>query len=375
MLERADRNRHCVSMIRAAFAAVALALPMAGIAAQEPAAQMPATHTVKRGDTLWDVAKAYLGDSFLWPEIYRLNTDVIEDPHWIYPGETLKLPGITAKVVAVTPPAAATPDTAPARAPVVQAPTPEPATAPARTAPARPEAPTSNVRAGEYLTSPWVDQPGGPRVSGHIMQSGDLTRLSSAMHERMQLYDRVVVAPPAGSDAREHEHYLVYRLGPNIEDFGQVVIPTGVIEVTRAATNGEAALGRVVKMFGEVVQGQHLIPYDSAAAVVADGSSPVVKQRSGTVRWILSQPELPSLQSYVIVDITKQEGVATGDQIELYEPRQRPAEGETLAIPEVFIARARVLRVTPLGATAIITSQEQATIATGTNARVTAKMP
>ena len=38
-------------------------------------AAAPQTHTVREGDTLWDLAKHYRGDPFLWPDIYRMNTE------------------------------------------------------------------------------------------------------------------------------------------------------------------------------------------------------------------------------------------------------------------------------------------------------------
>lgn len=50
------------------------------------------THTVKKGDTLWDIAGFYLNNPFLWPDIYELNRDKIENPHWIYPDQVFELP-------------------------------------------------------------------------------------------------------------------------------------------------------------------------------------------------------------------------------------------------------------------------------------------
>ena len=61
----------------------------------KPAPPKPATrtHTVVRGDTLWDISARYLGNPVRWPEIFRLNQGQIRNPHWIYPGQKFAIPG------------------------------------------------------------------------------------------------------------------------------------------------------------------------------------------------------------------------------------------------------------------------------------------
>lgn len=47
------------------------------------------THTVVRGDTLWDISKAYLKNPFRYPELAKLSH--IKNPDLIYPGETIHI--------------------------------------------------------------------------------------------------------------------------------------------------------------------------------------------------------------------------------------------------------------------------------------------
>lgn len=50
---------------------------------------IPKTYTVKRGDTLWAIAKKELGDGSKYTELAKLNN--IKNPNLIYPGQVLKL--------------------------------------------------------------------------------------------------------------------------------------------------------------------------------------------------------------------------------------------------------------------------------------------
>lgn len=61
------------------------------ITGQSPKAlHVPEIHTVRQGDTLWDLCGHYLGSSWEWPRIWSYNPD-IRNPNWIYPGDQVRM--------------------------------------------------------------------------------------------------------------------------------------------------------------------------------------------------------------------------------------------------------------------------------------------
>jgi len=47
-------------------------------------------YTVQKGDTLWDLSDRFFDSSWLWPDLWSEN-DQIANPHWIYPGERIRI--------------------------------------------------------------------------------------------------------------------------------------------------------------------------------------------------------------------------------------------------------------------------------------------
>jgi nucleoid-associated protein YgaU len=52
----------------------------------------PRVYTVRRGDTLWEIAEYYYGGGWRYRAIVRDNRRKIKDPHWIYPKQKFKMP-------------------------------------------------------------------------------------------------------------------------------------------------------------------------------------------------------------------------------------------------------------------------------------------
>ena len=379
--------------LRRAFIAVSAVALSAPLVAQDSTAAKPTTHTVAKGDNLWNLSQRYLGNPFLWTELYRLNRDVVEDPHWIYPGEVLRLPGEeVAQAQAGTRPAPT--DTVPAQPlqplqpPVQRAVDPGLQTelfprvtaagsdVPQQPAPLGERAPmTPTIRVGEAIVAPFVEREGGPRSYGKIIKSGDLAGIGQASERfRFQVYDRVLIEPPVGQVAPEGERYLAYKLGPIIENMGQVIIPTGIVEVIEAPRGGAPAVAKVVKAFNELSATDRLIQLDTAGTGTTTRPRRVSDGPSTTVRWVAGEPVLPSLQSYIVLGVTSRTGVRVGDEYVLYRPRPKAEEGVPTD-PAVPVGRAQVVRSTPYGVTAIIIGQEQPSITEGMPARVIARMP
>jgi LysM domain len=52
----------------------------------------PGVHVVHRGDTLWAICDYYFRNPYQWPRIWSYNPQ-IQNPHWIYPGDQVRLRG------------------------------------------------------------------------------------------------------------------------------------------------------------------------------------------------------------------------------------------------------------------------------------------
>lgn len=374
------------TLVRAMCAAVTVASLVTVTAPQAGAQKVPVQptaaanaapavvkHTVKRGDTLWDIAKFYLKDPFKWPEVFHANTDIVKNPHWIYPGQVLTIDGS-----AVKPEVAARTNSdgfvvaqiqTRAQAPTVFA---EPkVTSEGDIAGATAIPPALTVRPGEYDAAPYlVDEHaalGESRVIGQV----DRPALGLSSDAGYRLFDRIYVTTPAAGSVAVGDSLIIAHVDQTIPDLGRVVEPTGMIRVDSLGS-GRQVIGVIIKQFGSIVPGQAIVPlgrsFEKTVVRPVRGSYPV----SGKVVWIQGSPRLPSVQTYVILAGGSAHEVHQGDQFTLLDNGRY---GDGSESPLGATATVTVVRVTPFGASGIVVHQAQPEIRVGMPGHLTARMP
>ena len=53
----------------------------------------PTVYVIKKGDTLWGLSNRFMKDPYYWPNLWASNPEHIGNPHFIFPGQKLRVYG------------------------------------------------------------------------------------------------------------------------------------------------------------------------------------------------------------------------------------------------------------------------------------------
>ena len=375
--------------------ALLVAIPASGALAQEP---LPQTHTVRKGDTLWDLAQHYLKDPFLWPGIFRQNTDVVEDPHWIYPGEVLRIaPVDVAAVPTMDTPVPAPTDSTAGSDSTLAAPDSSDALARGPQQPSQAEESDEQLplfsaqkpRTVAQILKTYTDQPYRPLRRSEFYSSGFLTenqRLPygsvlgpvtpqqiKAVNNRANAlpFTTIAIEAPKGATYEIGDSLLILQLGREIEPYGDVVVPTGLARIIE--TVDEHYLANIVATYGPVRNGQRVLPVESFTAGAGRRAVPVSDGVRGSLVGGLGRQELKEPQMVVFINKGREDGVAPGD---LFEVRRRPKRlpDGTIRVNELM-ATLQIVHVRDRTATGLVLNVISPDIPPGTDVLQVAKLP
>ena len=278
---------------------------------------LPELHVVRRGDTLWDICFFYFNDPWQWPKIWSYNPQ-ITNPHWIYPGDLVRLlpRGVFAQAPTATVPAE--PETSATPAPVDTLP-----------------APQRRIEVGIKQTAfvEKTDLDTSITITGSIdekvlLGNGDQVYLSYSASKPPKVGDRYSIYVPNN----------VVRSGGT--EVGAYVHVLGTLQV-ESVKQDKQAQGVIVEANQEVERGAKVGPLLTTFRTVPPVPPKVNAQ--GTVVAMLTYDQLVGQGEVVFIDLGRRSGVEVGNRMFVVrrgDALPRTMNGQTGQDDRKFPARA-----------------------------------
>lgn len=288
-------------------------------------------YTVQKGDTLWDLSQKFSDSAWLWPEMWRENSQ-IANPHRIYPGERIRLYRRTGSQKI-------------AEQKLGQA------------FPAKPS--LDDLIHYNYAA---LDRVGFIRKT-IVPPHGAIFKVQETK-EMIHTDDIVYIRPEGDSPLVPGKRYTIYRPLDPIKDrrthayIGIQHLLTGVVEINQVQP--QYAIGTIIEAYRPIEVEDMLMPYYRRLPKVIIKDSP--KGLKGTIIDAEEHNRLIGQNMIAFINKGRKDGVQPGQFYNVYSQvreRVRPkGGGKTLLLPVDF-AELLVIHTENTTATVIVTNEDK----------------
>ena len=318
------------------FLGLASTAPIAK-AQQEQAQEQPTIYTIVPGDTLWGLSQRFLKDPYYCPNLWANNNQAIGNPHFIYPGQRVRVYSDRIEIE----PAPGAPPAAPQPA----APPPAPAAEPVREEP--PQIAVFSVTGSEGFLVENGTPPLGVILSLHqnreIAGADDIVYTDVGRVHGANAGDRFSIYKKVGAVSHPLTNVIV----------GEQVIPLGELQLSEVEEKVSKAI--ITKSYQEISAGAYLHPYRERKLTVSlkaadrDLVGYIVQTQTGNTALAVSD--------VVFLDLGKAQGVQPGNMLYIVrdvKPDQRYALARIEKLPVEVVGALVVVSTGVNSSTAII---------------------
>ena len=293
-------------------------------------------YTIQRGDTLWDLSDQFFDSPWIWPELWNRNRQ-IPNPHWIYPGERIRLyQGEGTDKLTLTAPiqtASGTQMTLPEKSP--------------------------------YYTYAGIDQVGFIKKI-KITANGSIFKVEGD-HDLISTGDMVYIQPAPGKSLIPGSQHTVYRTmvptTADTDDFyksntGTQYYLTGVVEIIEKKP--DFVISRVMDIYREIKIGDRILPFRPRDSKIPLRPSPLDIK----ARIIVSEEhnELIGQGTTAFIDKGSKDGIEPGQQYSIYSQdteKLDTAPAKTILLSPVDFGELLVLHTEKTTSTVIVTHSKK----------------